>query len=378
MELSPQDSLRLNVLLASQPLAIRIDESAMCVYGLTEAGEARVRLNPLGRHETYLRRVRELFSGQVLGSPGGYPVYLQRWTRMGQMRDESLAQLLLLGEPEAVVAAVCAPGLTAELARRAWWAMPDAHNARRMLANPRVAEDLLGRELAAFLIEYLPFETEAEAMIETIRLVLQPGLLTEKAKQDLWNKARHKNIFYVGFLSSIPDALPLTRPARADMVALQSQLEPLAQGGNPIAALLEKLLSASGQTYLETLIRVLATPSTQEMVTTTLELIGTHFRSLRPEGDPGLSLSELQGEAADFARHSPLPQVEEIRTLAEGSMLAELQAMRLLSGLGYGVIRPVLKESTATGSLMRRKLEPVLTPIIQQLEILRGPQARSG
>ena len=53
-------------------------------------------------------------------------MYLQRWTRMGQMRDESLEQLLLLGEPEAVVAVVCAPGLTDELARRAWWAMGNA------------------------------------------------------------------------------------------------------------------------------------------------------------------------------------------------------------------------------------------------------------
>ena len=44
---------------------------------------------------------------------------------MGQARDDSLAQLLLLGEPEAVVAAVHAPGLTDELAARAWWAMPN-------------------------------------------------------------------------------------------------------------------------------------------------------------------------------------------------------------------------------------------------------------
>jgi hypothetical protein len=55
---------------------------------------------------------------------------------MGQMRDESLEQLLMLGEPEAVVAAVGSPGLTEELARRAWWAMEDAENARRMLENP--------------------------------------------------------------------------------------------------------------------------------------------------------------------------------------------------------------------------------------------------
>jgi len=44
-----------------------------------------------------------MLSSHVLGSPGGYPVFLQRWTRMGQTRDTQLDKLLLLGEPEAVV-----------------------------------------------------------------------------------------------------------------------------------------------------------------------------------------------------------------------------------------------------------------------------------
>ena len=148
MELSPQDALRLNVLLANKPQAIRINESSMTVFGLSATGEAQIELNPTGRHEQYLKRVKELFSGHVLGSPGGYPVYLQRWTRMGQMRDESLEQLLLLGEPEAVVAAVSAQGLTDELARRAWWAMEDADNARHMLAKAAVVEGRMGPLLA--------------------------------------------------------------------------------------------------------------------------------------------------------------------------------------------------------------------------------------
>ncbi len=140
IELSGEDSLRLNVLLANQPQAIRIDESRLRVHGLSERGEACITLNPTARPEAYVRAVRELISGHVLGSPGGYPTYLRRWTRMGQMRDESLAQLLLLGEPEAVVAAVCSPGLTDELGRRAWWAMEDAENARRMLGNAAIVQ----------------------------------------------------------------------------------------------------------------------------------------------------------------------------------------------------------------------------------------------
>ena len=80
MQLAPEDSLRLNVLLANKPQAIRINESQMTVFGLSEQGEAKVNLNPTCRDEQYIKLVKELISGHVLGSPGGYPVYLQRWT----------------------------------------------------------------------------------------------------------------------------------------------------------------------------------------------------------------------------------------------------------------------------------------------------------
>jgi hypothetical protein len=111
MELSSEDSLRLNVLLANAK-AIRIDENSLSVYGLSEQGEAKIKLNPNCRTDRYLRYVRELLSSAVLGSPGGYPVYLKRWTRMGQLSHGRLDDLLLLGEPEAVVAVACSPNLT--------------------------------------------------------------------------------------------------------------------------------------------------------------------------------------------------------------------------------------------------------------------------
>ena len=91
MELSSEDSLRLNVLLANRPLAIRIDESSMTVFALSEQGEASVKLNPRGRDDQYLKKVRELLSSQILGSPGGYPIFLRRWTRMGQARRQAIS-----------------------------------------------------------------------------------------------------------------------------------------------------------------------------------------------------------------------------------------------------------------------------------------------
>ena len=106
MDLSPEDSLRLNVLLTQGLQAVRIDESRMLVYALTERGEARVGLNPNCRNEQYIRNVKALLSSHSLGSPGGCPVYLNRWTLMWQARDDSLEQLLVptIGYPNAAAA----------------------------------------------------------------------------------------------------------------------------------------------------------------------------------------------------------------------------------------------------------------------------------
>ncbi|HEY9050864.1 MAG TPA: DsrS, partial [Gammaproteobacteria bacterium] len=46
MDLSPEDSLRLNVLLSQGLQAVRIDESRMVVHALTPRGEAKIPLNP--------------------------------------------------------------------------------------------------------------------------------------------------------------------------------------------------------------------------------------------------------------------------------------------------------------------------------------------
>jgi hypothetical protein len=372
MDLSSEDHFRLNVLLANKPQAIRIDESRMIVYGLSDKGEAKVTLNPTAHPERYVRAVRELISGHILGSPGGYPVYLRRWTRMGQMRDESLEQLLMLGEPEAVVAAVCSPGLTDELARRAWWAMEDAENARRMLANPAIVGGEMGRVLAAYLVEYLPFETETEKMTESVRLVLQPGLIDEATRSELWKKSARRQAYLVGFLQAVPDELPDQSPARADAAEAMEGLGSLANGGNACAALLRRVLSAPGQTYLRTLNLVLAKPPTQDVVTTAFDTVRGYFSVLRPDGDPDQPMEDLIADGAAYS-HSEKGAADVRACLAVVPQLAaEIAAMRVLSGLGYGAIRPVLRDSTAVGSLMRRKLKPVLESTLAQIDILRG------
>jgi hypothetical protein len=371
MELASEDNFRLNVLLANKPKAIRIDESKLIVYGLSDKGEAKVELSPTGRPEQYLRAVKELISGHVLGSPGGYPVYLKRWTRMGQMRDESLEQLLMLGEPEAVVAAVGSPGLTEELARRAWWAMEDADNARRMLQNPSIVASGMGPVLADFVLDYLPFETETDQQTDSVRLILQPGLLDPATVEVLWSKSGRKQAYLVGFLQALPDDLPQPLAPRSDAGLFAERLGPNAGADNPAAALLRRVLSGAGQTYLKTVAAVLEKPPNQDVVTAVFDCLREYFAPLRPEGDPKLPLAELEAEARAFVDGAGAPPVVQELLASCPQARGDVAAMRILSGVGYGVIRPVLRDPTTLGSLMRRKLKPIMDPIQAQLASLR-------
>lgn len=365
MDLSPEDSLRLNVLLANQPQAIRINDSSMTVFGLSEQGEARVDLNPTCRDEQYIKRVKELISGHVLGSPGGYPVYLQRWTRMGQMKDESLEQLLVLGEPEAVIAAVCAQGLTDELARRAWWAMEDAENARHMLGKQAVCEGRMGPVLATYLVEHLPFETEPEKQIETIRLVLQEGLLDNEQVGDLWRKAGRKPPYFVGFLSTRPDNIPEEQQAHRLYTGYAGRLRALADAGNPVAAVLARILSAQGQAWLHTLHKILRKPSNQDVINITFDEVARYFSPLRGQ-TADATLEELGEEASAWLASSDAAELLRIDAAFESPLLAA----RVLSGLSYGVVRPVFMGTTAIGSLMRKKLAPVMRQLEPHLSAL--------
>jgi hypothetical protein len=374
MELSSEDSLRLNVLLANAR-AIRIDDNRCCVYGLAEHGEVKVQLNPNARVERYLKSVRELLSSAVLGSPGGYPVFLKRWTRMGQLHSTRLDDLLMLGEPEAVVAVAGSPHLTDDLASRAWWAMTDATNARRMLACPDVVQGKMGKVLAAFLLEFLPFEEDPLTIIESVRLILQPGLVSEVDKLRLWQKGKQKSVFLVGFLHATPDDLPEPVAAHADYASLCEALGDCA--GNPCGALLMRVLSAPGQGFVQAAITCLQKPSNQDVVISLLGAMAHYFANVRASTYPGRSVDELiaHNEAllADAGGQCP----ETLRAVLGRldrlpGARQRLIALLTLADVGERYVWPVFAHSDSVGSLMRKKLEPVSRPLLAQLNALRG------
>ena len=371
MELTSEDSLRLNVLLANAK-AIRIDENTCSVCGLSLSGEAKIKLNPNCRTDRYLRYVRELLSSAVLGSPGGYPVYLKRWTRIGQLSHGNLDELLMLGEPEAVVAVACSPNLTDELARRAWWAMPDAEIARRMLERDCVVNGSMGRVLTEFLLEFLPFEVDPMTIIRTVRLLLQPGLIDSEERLGIWHKGRQKNVFMIGFLLATPDDLPEPVPAHRDWPRADSDLKTLVAAGNPCAQQILRCLSGSGQTFLRACQAVLRKPSNQDVVMALLDAQAWYFGSVQPPVEMAADVDELQARIAAWCMSEggeiPVPLRETLR--AAPWLLAPLSAMLTLACCDQRIVRAIFSGTDSIGSLMRKKLEPVSQPLLRLLATL--------
>jgi hypothetical protein len=378
MDLTPEDALRINVLLAGTVEAIRIDESRMTIYALSGKGEARVQLNPNCRDESYLRNVRETLSSHVLGSPGGYPVYLKRWTRMGQARDETLESLLKLGEPEAVVAVVNAPGITDELARRAWWASQTSDNARCMLRQEAVVQGSMGTVLAEFLVEFLPFEEEAGNQIISVSLVLQEGLIDVAERMRLWEKAWHKNAYFVGFLQANPDDLPDQHAANPVWAASCQQLAALLEDGNPFAIQLCRLLSPAGQSFLASVETVLKKPSNQDVMVELMHALDQHA-ALLSLGEYKLDNIEAIVRMAEALMDGRMDAGGKSKQSLQGVLQAcpesahHVRAMLVLALLGEAVLNPVFSKTDAIGTVMRKKLKPLTEPIHEQINILKLP-----
>lgn len=349
-ELSPEDELRLNVLFNTELLAVRIDESNMTLWALTPQGEASVPLKPNERSDRYLKRVRELLSGHALGSPGGYPVHLTRWTRQSQsgLSPQHLAQLLLIAEEEAVVAVVHSPALTDELARRAWWCMSTIENARLMLMRDVVCQGGMGRVLAEFLVEHLAFLHEDDVgILDTIAVMLYSGVMTEAERLSMWKRGNSRNSYYVAFLELQPDNLPSPRAARADHADVPQLTN------NPYSVMLEKALSAQGQTFIATVALILDRPEVQEVVNHTLDALANWAAPLRQTDAASLAAARAELLAA-------APQFDQ-----------DCAALDALAAVNADTVRPIFIKTTAIGSLMRRKIQPVVMPLLENIAVLR-------
>jgi hypothetical protein len=238
-----------------------------------------------------------------------------------------------------------------------------------MLDKTAVVQGTMGRELAEYLAEHLPFETDPMLVIATIRLILQPGLIDAGTRDRIFRLGTHRNVYHIGFLEALPDTLPDPLPARADSANYRDRLAALAAQGNAPAVLLAKLLDAPGQTFLAVSETPLQHPVDKYTVAKLMDIVGNYFRpalgAQKPAREIGAAIAATENlmAAADGELASLLQAVPDLR--------GEITAMLTLAHTGEALVTPIIAASSASGTLLRRKLEPVLEPLLRQYAVLR-------
>lgn len=345
--LTPEDTLRLNVLISTCE-AIRVDVYKLVVIGLTkDKKEQAISLNPDGDSGKYIQAVQKLLVSKVLGSMGGYPSYLKRWSRMGQVSTSNLSSLLKIGNIEAVVAVANSQNLDDEVLELVWWCATNtdqqAEIGRFLLTRDFVVRHAVGKQIAHYLLEFLPFTDDTTQLIDTTNLLLQDDLISQEAKDRLWKQGMRKTAFLVGFIERMKDNLP----NNDNTVALNLDSKELDCVG-----------TEQGQIMLKTISHILKKINQEHVLYRTLEVLGAY-----------LSHPMIQ----------PLDQIDDLKNQAQsvsetlGLNDEKIKSRLLLAGANERLAVSTISAHGLAGSAIRKKLSNVLTPIQKALKILTTP-----
>ncbi|MGY8895079.1 MAG: hypothetical protein ACKVIC_00020 [Gammaproteobacteria bacterium] len=345
--LEPEDTLKLNVLIATS-IAIRIDTYKLVVVGLNaQFKEQTIELRPSGDSDTYIKAVKKLLVTQVLGAMGGYPSYLKRWSRMGQVASSNLTSLLKLGEVEAVVAVANSTNLDDQLLKVTWWCATNTDNqaeiGRFLLTKEFVTFTETGQEIAQHLLEFLPFVNDTEQLIDTTSLVLQNELINQKDKERLWKQGQRKTAFLVGFVERMQGNLPN-----------ELNIQPL-ECQHPD---LQIINDQQSQIFLTTLAHILKKINQEYVLYRALEVLGQYLTHEQ------ITLQDSIDKINTQIENLNIVSIEE---------QDKLNARLLLAGVNERLVVSVISAHNLTGSAIRKKLAHVLEPIQKALVILTTP-----
>ncbi len=345
--LTPEDTLKLNVLMATCD-AIRIDVYKLVVVGLTgDKKEQTIALTPTGDSSKYIEAVQKLLVTQILGGMGGYPSYLKRWSRMGQVESANLKSLLKIGNIEAVVAVSNSQNLDDEVLDLVWWCATNtdqqAEIGRFLLTRKFVVKHPVGKQIAHYLLEFLPFTDDTTQLIDTTNLLLQGDLISQKAKDRLWKQGQRKTAFLVGFIERNTHNLPNSD----DTIALDSDIKEL-----------DCINSRQGQIMLKTIAIILKKINQEHVLYRTLEILGNYVA--HPMIRPLASIEQCQNQAQQVAENLGLTD-------------EKIKARLLLASVSEQLVVSTISAHSLAGSAIRKKLSNTLVPIQDALKLLTTP-----
>jgi hypothetical protein len=209
-----------------------------------------------------------------------------------------------------------------------------------------------------------------------VRLVLKTGLLDEETRRSIWNRGTHRNAYHLGFLAACPDELPVRYPARSDLVACDQALAPLTARGNRLAALLRRLLDGPGQAFLAVSEELLRHPVDKETVALLLDVIGAYFAPARLDGETATDVVQAVARAEAAVAAPPAGgELAELFAALPGHR-GEIAAMLALAHCGEPLVTPILARTSASGTVLRRRLEPAFTPLLRCYATLRAKSVK--
>lgn len=319
--ISSADSLKLNILIKTS-IAIRIDRYKLEVIGLNkEHQEKIVKLNPGIDSDAYIKLVQQFLTEKVLGSMGGYPSYLKRWSRMGQVDSANLSSLLKIGNPAAVIAVSNSKNLSEDLLNLVWWCATNtdeqAEIGRFLLSKPELIDNDIAKNIANYLLEFLPFSENQLDLINTANLILQKDLISDEKKAKLWKTGARKHYILIGFLERQKGNLP--------------------EDGN------------QDEIFVRTCIHILKKINQEYILYRVLELISQHFSR-----DLDTTLTKITSE--DF--------IQKVQNLDNKE-----EAKEMLARVGEHLVISEISAHALCGSTIRKKLDYILKPIHTALTI---------
>ncbi|MEE9303334.1 MAG: hypothetical protein V3U84_06070, partial [Thiotrichaceae bacterium] len=177
--------------------------------------------------------------------------------------------------------------------------------------------------------------------------------------------------YYVGFIYSKRN-IPLDNSAHPVSPAVELSLKHIIAAKNAYALQLCELLAADGQKWLQTLKHSLYKPVDQDVVTYLFTAIDKNV-TLPFSEDRGVRDIQLACDRSDqfCSEEGDCPDaLKEVIAALDNAYLPLLNATLMLAQLGENTLIPIFSGNDSVGTVMRRRLEPLTTPILERVERL--------
>ena len=123
--------------------------------------------------------------------------------------------------------------------------------------------------------------------------------------------------------------------------------------------------------YLQTVAPLrIKKPANQDVVVALTNALGAYFADACQVENFPRDINDLIEQCKASINAADNKEIAEIRQVAP-DLAPVITALLVLSRISEEIVTPIFAKTTAEGTLMRRKLEPVTTPLFEQIAHLR-------